>query len=281
MLSIARALGEAAPLILIGAITGRLASPRTEPGRSAQGKFTAMPIVIFGWSNEVNKPGKETGLTFTDSPRPRSWSCSCWSSFFNVAAIVLRNRFEKRRQGPDHGGDTDDRRHADRHEDAWPTHAPSRSGARSLTADDPTGAGHRRGRVRRRGPQRCYYGDFRAVRDVDLDDPPARDHRVHRAVGLRQDDGAALLQPDERPHRHRPSVEGTILYHGVDLYDPEVNAGRGPAADRDGVPEAEPVPEEHLRQRRLRPAARRHQEASASSTRSSSSRCAARRCGTR
>ena len=32
-------------------------------------------------------------------------------------------------------------------------------------------------------------------------DPPARDHRVHRPVGLRQDHGAALLQPDERLHR--------------------------------------------------------------------------------
>ena len=34
--------------------------------------------------------------------------------------------------------------------------------------------------------------------------PPARDHRVHRPVRLRQDHGAALLQPDERPHRRRP-----------------------------------------------------------------------------
>ena len=49
-----------------------------------------------------------------------------------------------------------------------------------------------------------YYGDFRAVRDVNLDVAPARDHRLHRPVGLRQDHGAALLQPHERPHRRRP-----------------------------------------------------------------------------
>ena len=49
-----------------------------------------------------------------------------------------------------------------------------------------------------------YYGAFRAVRDVDLAGPPARDHRVHRPVGLRQDHGAALLQPHERPDRDRP-----------------------------------------------------------------------------
>ena len=33
--------------------------------------------------------------------------------------------------------------------------------------------------------------------------PRARDHRLHRPVGLRQVDGAALLRPHERPHRHR------------------------------------------------------------------------------
>ena len=48
-------------------------------------------------------------------------------------------------------------------------------------------------------------------------------------------------------------VEGTLTYHGVDLYDPKVNAGRGAAAHRHGVPEAEPVPQVDLRQRRLRP----------------------------
>ena len=44
VLAIARALGEAAPLILIGAITGLL------PDTSLTGRFTAMPILIFGWS---------------------------------------------------------------------------------------------------------------------------------------------------------------------------------------------------------------------------------------
>ena len=48
-----------------------------------------------------------------------------------------------------------------------------------------------------------FYGDFRAVRDVNLVDPPARDHGVHRPVRLRQDHGAAVLQPHERPHRPR------------------------------------------------------------------------------
>jgi phosphate transport system permease protein len=100
MLAIARALGEAAPLVLIGAITGRLASA---PGQSLldklQGKFTAMPMVIFGWSNEVNKPGTKTGLTFTDLTSAAIVVLLVLVLALNVVAIVLRNRFEKGRQG--------------------------------------------------------------------------------------------------------------------------------------------------------------------------------------
>lgn len=100
MLAIARALGEAAPLILIGAITGRLASA---PGQGLvdkfQGKFTAMPIIIFGWSNEVNKPGRKTGLTFTDLTAAAIVVLLAMVLLLNVAAIVLRNRFERGRQG--------------------------------------------------------------------------------------------------------------------------------------------------------------------------------------
>lgn len=99
MLAVARALGEAAPLLLIGAITGRLA---TVPGESfvdqLHGKFTAMPIVIYGWANEVNKPGKITGLTFEDLNAAAIVVLLVMVLAFNGAAIGLRNRFEKRRQ---------------------------------------------------------------------------------------------------------------------------------------------------------------------------------------
>jgi phosphate transport system ATP-binding protein len=68
-----------------------------------------------------------------------------------------------------------------------------------------------------------YYGQFRAVRDVEPRHQAGRDHRVHRAVRLRQDHGAALLQPHERPHRIGPRRRQEV-YHGVNLYDPRVNA---------------------------------------------------------
>ena len=52
-----------------------------------------------------------------------------------------------------------------------------------------------------------YSGAHRGARRRPRHRRP-RDHRVHRAVGLRQDHGAALPQPDARPHPgrqgHRP-----------------------------------------------------------------------------
>lgn len=100
MLAVARALGEAAPLLLIGAITGRLATPA---GQSLierlQGKFTAMPIVIYGWANNPNKPGDRTGLTFEDLNSAAIVVLLGMVLLLNVAAILLRNRFERRRAG--------------------------------------------------------------------------------------------------------------------------------------------------------------------------------------
>jgi phosphate transport system permease protein len=99
MLAVARALGEAAPLLLIGAITGYLAEPAGQTFvDKLQGKFTAMPIIIFGWSNEVNKPGKITGLTFEDLNAAAIVVLLVMVLVLNAAAILLRNRFEKRRQ---------------------------------------------------------------------------------------------------------------------------------------------------------------------------------------
>ena len=99
MLAVARALGEAAPLLLIGAITGRLASP---PDQSfidrLQDKFTAMPALIYGWANNPNTPGDITGLTFEDLNAAAIVVLLFMVLILNAAAILLRNRFERRRQ---------------------------------------------------------------------------------------------------------------------------------------------------------------------------------------
>jgi phosphate transport system permease protein len=91
VLALARALGEAAPLILVGAITGFM-SGRTgffDVG-SLQDRFTALPIVITTWAG---RPGED-------------WEAVTAAAIIvllvvvliaNGTAILLRNRFEKRR----------------------------------------------------------------------------------------------------------------------------------------------------------------------------------------
>ena len=100
MLAVARALGEAAPLLLIGAITGRLASVQGQSlVEKMQGKFTTMPIVVYGWANEVNKPGEITGLTFEQLNSAAIVVLLVMVLALNAAAILLRNRFERNWQG--------------------------------------------------------------------------------------------------------------------------------------------------------------------------------------
>lgn len=98
MLAVGRALGEAAPLLLIGAITGRLASPKGQGlVDKLQGKFTAMPMVIYGWSSDPPKPGKKTGLTFEQLTSAAIVVLLVVVLLINAVAIVLRNRFERAR----------------------------------------------------------------------------------------------------------------------------------------------------------------------------------------
>lgn len=99
MLALARALGEAAPLLLIGAITGRLAaSPDASFFDQLRDKFTALPIVVYGWANNPNTPGKRTGLTFEDLNAAAIVVLLLIVLLLNAVAIILRNRFERRRQ---------------------------------------------------------------------------------------------------------------------------------------------------------------------------------------
>ena len=91
VLSLARALGEAAPLILVGATTGYLTGANQFFDLTAlRERFTAMPIVITTWAG---RPGKD-------------WEAVTAAAIVlllavvllaNAAAIILRNRYEKKR----------------------------------------------------------------------------------------------------------------------------------------------------------------------------------------
>jgi len=91
ILSLARALGEAAPLILIGAVTNRLGSdPRILDVGTLDDRFTAMPIVITTWAGQP----QEGFVALTAAAIVVLLAVVLVA---NAAAILLRNRYETKR----------------------------------------------------------------------------------------------------------------------------------------------------------------------------------------
>jgi phosphate transport system permease protein len=88
VLSMARALGETAPLIMVGATTGFLA---TEGGilASLQQHYTALPTLVFAY---VKKPQEE----FQQLAAATILVLIVFIFFVNLAAILLRNRYERK-----------------------------------------------------------------------------------------------------------------------------------------------------------------------------------------
>lgn len=69
----------------------------------------------------------------------------------------------------------------------------------------------------------CYYGDFRAVRDVNMTVPM---NRITAFIGPSGCGKSTLLRWFNRMNDLVPSahITGSIKYHGVDLNDPKVDA---------------------------------------------------------
>ncbi|HET8620230.1 MAG TPA: phosphate ABC transporter permease PstA [Acidimicrobiales bacterium] len=97
LLSIARAVGEAAPLIVVGAVTGLLGgSGGLAPGDvldpdNLTSRFTAMPIVVTSWAKQPEE------LFKINNAAAAIMGMLVFVLVVNSLAIVLRNRFEKKR----------------------------------------------------------------------------------------------------------------------------------------------------------------------------------------
>jgi phosphate transport system permease protein len=92
ILALARALGEAAPLILVGAVSGLFSSPSDASFLDRlQGPFTAMPYIIYNWAQ---LPEKE----FKDELASAAILVLLFVVLLaNSAAVLLRNHYEKKR----------------------------------------------------------------------------------------------------------------------------------------------------------------------------------------
>ena len=93
LLSMARAIGEAAPLILIGAISGGLTrNPDLWEVSALRERFTARPIQIVTW---VGQRGRDPG--FFNAAAAAIVVLLVVVLALNIVAILLRNHFEKKR----------------------------------------------------------------------------------------------------------------------------------------------------------------------------------------
>jgi phosphate transport system permease protein len=91
VLTLARALGETAPLLLVGAVTGFFAtgSAGLVGQLRADHGYTALPTVIFSWSTQPN-------AEFKHLTAAAIMVLLAVLLTINAVAIVLRNRYERR-----------------------------------------------------------------------------------------------------------------------------------------------------------------------------------------
>src|SRR5690606_29497467 len=97
LLSIARAVGEAAPLIVVGAVTGFFSGAEgldirnvTDPGHLGE-RFVALPTVITTWAKHPEEAFHVGNASATIV------AMLVFVLLINAIAIVLRNRYEKKR----------------------------------------------------------------------------------------------------------------------------------------------------------------------------------------
>lgn len=89
ILSLARAFGETAPLLLVGAVTGYLSYGTRTPLETLQGKYTALPTQIFDMARQ---PGPE----WQDVTSAAIVVLLAAILIVNLLAIILRNRYERK-----------------------------------------------------------------------------------------------------------------------------------------------------------------------------------------
>lgn len=88
ILSMARAFGETAPLILVGAVVGGFNVQYDTLPETLQGRYTALPTVVYDWAR---KPA-----AFSENVYAAIVVLIVVLLFVNALAIYLRNRFERR-----------------------------------------------------------------------------------------------------------------------------------------------------------------------------------------
>ena len=199
ILAISRAIGETAPLVVVGASTAISFDPA-----SPFSKFTTLPIQIYQWTS---RPQDE----FRSLAAAAILVLLIILLSLNASAIFLRNRFSRR----------------------------------LLIMAQPLLNQEKAKYVLETKDLGIFYGDFRAVTSVNI---PIQRHMITAIIGPSGCGKSTLLRAFNRMNElfTGTSIEGEVLFEGENLYDPCCGPGRSPLPNRDGLPEAESVPEIHL-----------------------------------
>nr|MBA4170107.1 ABC transporter permease subunit [Chloroflexota bacterium] len=85
ILSLARALGETAPLVLAAAVLGNFSQLGADPN----GPYTALPVIIFNWA-------RQPSADFREVTAAAIIVLLVVLLVVNATAIILRNRYDRR-----------------------------------------------------------------------------------------------------------------------------------------------------------------------------------------
>ena len=104
-----------------------------------------------------------------------------------------------------------------------------------------------------------YYGSFHALKNININIP---EREITAFIGPSGCGKSTFLKSLNRMNDlvEGCRITGDIKLDGVDIYD-KMDVNRPAQAGGHGVPEAQPLPHEHLRQHRLRPPHPRHHAA--------------------
>lgn len=89
ILTISRALGETAPLIMVGSVTGFFSATGGGFVETVQGPYTALPTIIYTWARRSQR-------AFGESTAAAIIVLLVLLLLINAIAILLRNRYERR-----------------------------------------------------------------------------------------------------------------------------------------------------------------------------------------
>jgi len=89
VLTLARAIGETAPLLLVGALLGFFSTGNAGFFQQLRGEYTSLPTIIFSWSSQPNTDFKHLAAAAI-------MVLLAVLLTMNAVAIILRNRYERK-----------------------------------------------------------------------------------------------------------------------------------------------------------------------------------------